>query len=390
MGGGKGGGGASKQYNRFGTIAMAHCCGPVDELVAYILNGKKAWPIADEWVVGTAYVTSPSPSMVSRGERVWTCILAHTATEDNAPASATDSSLSAPPDSDTHWTEYSVRRSDHPTHFDFTTEKNGPVRFYWGTETQTACAYLDDNEFGEEHPAYLGVCYSVLGQGTKTASLSGFLYGREQENTPTVSALVRKKPQTTLVTGVTELEDGSVNPAAFIEERLTDPLSGMAVPVAELDAASFQRLADVADRDRERYYISTVFTAAASFRSFIDDIGLTLDWFLRFKHGDGTFELGAWPRNTGQPFDIPLVVSAGDVVLLTGDFSWLAYDTFDSTTLGISEESLSASLLPAGGYGWDGPWLVPPGGGVTIAHDDFETDDLTGGTGWTGDWIMTG
>lgn len=312
--------GGTPQYLYFGTAAGYVCMGPVDELVALIVDNKLAWPVAPDWKVGNAYVVSPTPSIVRRSGRVWVALQAHTATADNAPAAATDSDQEVPPDAATHWTEYSIRRSDHPTHYDGTAEKYGPFRIYWGTETQTASAFLNDNELGLVHPAYLGVCYIVFGQGQKTSSTSGWLQGQERQQMGNVSVLVRKKPETTLVTSVTEYEDGAVNPASLIEERLTGQLSGLGLAIGDLDEDSFQQMAERADADRGRYYIAPLFGKEQPFNAFLDDLELELGWFLRANPVNNQIQLCSWSLNGGMPWLSGTEYVEGEIVEQGGSF----------------------------------------------------------------------
>jgi len=116
----KDGGSAGKAHDYFGSIAGIVCAGPVDELVAVIIDGKLAWPSAPIWESGKAYAVS---DLVHYAFRVWRCTTAHT------------SDGNAPPDP-TKWTSYSVARADQPNPYPFSIEKWGQAYLYWGTADQ--------------------------------------------------------------------------------------------------------------------------------------------------------------------------------------------------------------------------------------------------------------
>src|ERR1043165_2223149 len=120
MGGDKSGS-SGKAHDYYGSIAGVVCAGPVDELVAVIIDGKLAWPAAAIWLVETDYAVG---DLVHYAFRVWRCTSAHTSASGNAP-----------PDP-TKWTSYSVARAGQPSPYPFSIEKWGQAYFYWGTADQ--------------------------------------------------------------------------------------------------------------------------------------------------------------------------------------------------------------------------------------------------------------
>jgi len=118
---GKGKGDSGKAHDYFGSIAGVVCAGPVDELVAVIIDGKLAWPAAPIWIADHDYAVG---DLVHYAFRVWRCTSAHTSDSGNAP-----------PDP-TKWTSYSVARADQPNPYPFSIENWGQAYLYWGTADQ--------------------------------------------------------------------------------------------------------------------------------------------------------------------------------------------------------------------------------------------------------------
>jgi hypothetical protein len=117
----KDGGAGGTAHDYFGSIAGIVCAGPVDELVAVIIDGKLAWPAAAIWEAGKGYLVG---DLKHYAFRVWRCTTAHTSATENAP-----------PDP-TNWTSYSVARADQPNPYPFSIEKWGQAYLYWGTADQ--------------------------------------------------------------------------------------------------------------------------------------------------------------------------------------------------------------------------------------------------------------
>ena len=49
---GKDSGGGGKSYDYFGDIAGIVCAGPVDELLAILVDGHTVWPTSTAWAAG--------------------------------------------------------------------------------------------------------------------------------------------------------------------------------------------------------------------------------------------------------------------------------------------------------------------------------------------------
>ena len=144
------GGSTTYTWDYFGSIAGVVCLGPVDELVAIIIDGREAWPLGGATLV--------------RG------------TEDYVVVAVSTSTIAY-----------------------------GQLVLFWGTDTQTAPQVLQggNNNFDEAHPPYKGICYVLLGSltgGSSSTPLGGFLFGRERPSAPNVEVVVRRKPSQSLLT----------------------------------------------------------------------------------------------------------------------------------------------------------------------------------------------
>lgn len=244
MGGGKGDSGGSGTYDYFGSIIGAVCAGPVDSLLAIIIDGKEAWPAAAAFKTGVAYAVN---NLVNHLGRTWKCI----------STIGTSSTVNAPPNA-TYWVEYSLDRDgSNPDFVNVTVTGWGSMRFNWGTATPTLqnkfTAYDSGtnptgNKAGHSHPPYAHCA---------TAGFVDFLSGRERTSFPNIEFVVRRKPKQSVVTGnAAGLRDGQCNPVAFMVEILTDPIHGLGLPTSSIDTASFQAVADVLDAIHTKAYIS--------------------------------------------------------------------------------------------------------------------------------------
>jgi hypothetical protein len=160
-----------KSYNYFGTIAGAVCAGPVDALIAVIVDGKELWPGGKIWYAGA---TITAGQIWKFNHISFVALSDHTASTANQPGNAT------------YWTEYTFPRGSNP-YDDITISGRGVMRLYWGTQGQTVDPKLQStgNNYSEEHPDYKGVCY---------IEPIDFLFGQETSTAPNIEIVVRRAP----------------------------------------------------------------------------------------------------------------------------------------------------------------------------------------------------
>jgi hypothetical protein len=225
---GKGKGGGPKTYDYFGTLGCLVCAGPVDEILTVIVDGKTMW---------------------------------------EGKGNGTPAGLGV------HANGYSI----------FTVQNLGEVRFYWGNATQVADAVLNDNEFGEVHPAYRGWCYAVLVK---------WFFGRERPQAPNVEVIVRRAPRGPDGVPV-GLLDGEANPAGVAQEALADPRFGLDLPPSEF-APSWTEALGVVKADANRNFISPLLETQLTAR----ELGNTLGELGEFRviNDGGLIGATAWTR----------------------------------------------------------------------------------------------
>lgn len=266
----KKGGGGSKSYDYYGTIAAAVCVGPVDAIVSLIVDGKTVWPKADAWKAKTY----PINSLVAHKGRIW---------------KSTGSTSTEPGTSGAAWSQFYVTRgASNP--YKFTVEGYGDAYFYWGTTDQTLDTVNEKTLSANGHPAYRRQAVLVL---------KNFLFGRERVSAPNVEVVIRRKPNQTLVSGASaDLDDdGQANPVAVLAEILTDPTCGFGIAADRLDADAWQAAADALYAIRDRAYISPVWTSATSVRQIIPDLLEYFDGWMTRATLDGKIRVGLWPHN---------------------------------------------------------------------------------------------
>jgi hypothetical protein len=117
---------------------------------------------------------------------------------------------------------------------DITLPGYGLVTIYWGTETQTADAYLNANS-GASFPAMRGVCYLVFHQ----------LYlGFNQKSVQNIEVVLEAIPEPSWIDPDSANVNGDANPSAIAYELLTHPRHGLAWPDSDVDLVTLGKDAD--------------------------------------------------------------------------------------------------------------------------------------------------
>lgn len=258
----------------YGTIAGLICAGPVDELVAIIVDSKVAWPTADAWAAGT-YAAN---SVVLYNGRFY-----------QTPSSTSATPPSAP------WVEYTLKSSS-ATVDGYTSvavdSLRASIRLYWGSTTQNADAALINTAItgGDVHPKYLGMCYAVFEQ---------IYFGSERLSAPNVEFIVRKKPTQSQVTGTpSTLVDATVNPVAACAEFLTSQWTGVGIDAGSIDSTSFQSAATYLNTKADVSGISPLIDTQVDMRSIVANLAECSDMWLRMNHATGKIEAGVWQHGS--------------------------------------------------------------------------------------------
>lgn len=283
MGGGKGGSGGSGTYDYYGTIAGAVCAGPVDELVAIVLDGKTVWPKANTWEAAKSYLVG---DIAQWQGVVYYCVTAHTSTTGNKPTGVSGNAW---------WQRYTITRATQPNPAAITVDGYGAAYFYWGTPTQTLDATGEKTMFDRGHPPYRRQAFIVL---------KNFLFGRERTSAPNVEVVVRRKPNQSLVTGdPAALSDGQANAIAAMADIYTDSVFGAGLTADAIggpDSTTWQATANSLHTSASQAAVSPVMTRAASLRQFTAELLAYVDGWARFNSG-GKIETGVFPHNAAPP-----------------------------------------------------------------------------------------
>lgn len=185
---GKDSGSGTATYDHYGDIAGVIGRGPVDALVSLTIDDHMAWPkatgdtrAARKWKTGKSYTAG---MLKEYNGRVWQCLANHTSADGNKPPNPS------------YWIEYYLAAGTADS-TDVTISARRGFTIYWGTPTQNVDSRLTaaGNDYGEEHPAYRGLCYIVL---------KDFYLGRERNTaTPNIKAVVRRRPRHSVYTPAT-------------------------------------------------------------------------------------------------------------------------------------------------------------------------------------------
>jgi len=279
MGSGKGGGGG-KSYDYFGDIAGVVCAGPVDEVLALLVDGHTVWPLATAWAAAQSITTG---DLRLFQEVTYKALSNHTTSSGNQPPNAT------------YWVRYSVLRSGSPNPLPITVQDFGTAYLYWGTSSQTLDASGEAFLTAQGHPPYRNLCVLVLKQ---------FLFGRERVTPPNIEVVVRRNPKQAVITGSSALlNDGQANPIAALAEAFTDPIhgAGLALGVSGgVDATTWQTAADALSSTGAQTDLSPFADQGQTLRVFTASLLGYCDGWLRFNTV-GKIEAGRFPHNAAPP-----------------------------------------------------------------------------------------
>lgn len=223
---GKGTSSAGQSYNYFGVIAGLICRGPIDQVLAVIIDGKAVWE-------GTH--TRPA---------------SYVAPDAAHPLNSAYTDLSTLMDAKWFPKLGNVR--------------SGSLRVYWGTDLQTVPGPLTG------HSDLKGWAYVMCDH---------ILFGREKTTAPNIEVIVVRKPAapTALVAAEDNtIEDGQVNPVAVLAELLTGD-HGVGMAESRFDGPSWQEAATYARLDPGLRYCSALLGQAGDLRRACGELLALID-----------------------------------------------------------------------------------------------------------------
>jgi len=352
-GGGKGGGGGGKTKNYFGTIGGIICAGPVDELVAVIIDGATAWPTNAQWNDGVVNlpvvsfsrtanfnkITFGVPHGLTKSDKFVTDLFTPIDSTFQESTPVSPSRLSA---YSIEWLHVGSNVADTPvigptmskvkhytsgtiviwsgsawqsrgTH-DATPDKVPPNATWWdaysvhrGSSANPydftipnygrALFYWGTSSQGlctylSGHPPYRNQAYIVL---------IDFFFGMERQGPPNIEVLVRKKPDQDLVGAENALDDeGQANPLAIATDVFTHPIFGLGLDNSFLDDTSFGDVMGALDDAAAHTYLSPLLDKAQSARAFFAQLLAYFDGWFRFTTA-GVMEAGRFLHNEAPP-----------------------------------------------------------------------------------------
>lgn len=136
---------------------------------------------------------------------------------------------------------------------------SGTLRFYIGSDTQTANAYLPAITSGSPQ-AYRGLAHAVFEK----------MYLGTSQYIKTVSFIVSRYPNTLAVADGKHIIGEDANPVCFIYEVLTNPVWGVGLQGSDIDRTVFRQVAETIHA--EGYGVSLLYNGASSAKEIIADI----------------------------------------------------------------------------------------------------------------------
>jgi hypothetical protein len=266
-----------------GSLAGLVCRGPVDEVLAVIVNGGLAWPRPHkdsqgyrEWRTGVNYA---SGRIKMYQGFAYECLLTHTSDNTKKPG-----------ENATYWRLYSIKRSDMvdpDVPYEISIQYFGFIDFYWGTEGQAGAAILQSggNNKAEQHPDYKGLCYVML---------KNFRFGAEKKTAPNVQVLVRKAGTQGIITGdAAGLQGGQSNVIANLCDVLENELD---VDASRIDTTTAQDTADDLDAQHALTAVSTLIDSQTTLRALTQQFREVSDCFMRYNPVTDEIEFGLYPH----------------------------------------------------------------------------------------------
>ena len=140
----------------------------------------------------------------------------------------------------------------------------GTLRFYTGTDTQPASAYLASLT-NDTAPAYRGLAHAIL---------EGMYLGTSQY-IKTISYVVSRYPNGLGVVDGKHVIGEDANPICFVYELLTNQVWGVGLQGSDIDQVQFRKIAELLHA--EGYGVSLLYNGGSSARDIVSDIMRHID-----------------------------------------------------------------------------------------------------------------
>lgn len=262
-------------YNYFSSAAGLACSGPVDALFNIYFNGESVYASSVRITIvsltraaGVATATTSAAHALTSGDEVEIAGALQAEYNGTVTVTVTGANTFTFPVVGTPVTpatgsitarlllEAVYRDIDNPDYVDILIPDYGPMRIYWGTETQEADETL--NQSGVNHPSYRGQCYVVFDQ---------IFLGFNQTSFPNVELVLGRWPRPESEWHELEAIEEDVNPVAFICDVLQNPRCGFRVADSMLNTDEL--LATAAQLEAEGLSFSPLINRQAETREIL-------------------------------------------------------------------------------------------------------------------------
>ena len=258
-------------FNYYADIAGALCLGPVDKVIAVIIDGETRWtgslirdisnPEYVEWVVGEYGTfrlywgtdTQPVDDLVLK--------FSGTTNEEVSP--------------DKEWWEF---------------RDNYPDKVWTQPEIDNKKRTVTFGAIPDEHSAYRGQCYPVMKQ---------LFFGQDRTSAPNVELIVERAARAPGMTLDEDIQTQGANSITTIAEILTEKRGGLNLNNAILNSSVLQTISNAFAAAPTKYYISPLVTRQQPARAVIGEIMSYFDGFARIK--GGLIEVGYFPHDGVVP-----------------------------------------------------------------------------------------
>jgi hypothetical protein len=240
-GGGDKGSQGSGTYDYFGSIGAAVCNGPVDNIVAVIIDGEQVW---------------------------------------------------ADPNED-------ASRDIFPDKFVGSIAGHGTFHFYWGVDNQEldSNSRLKSNNKGIVHPDYKGTAIIELRDflfGREKVSAPNLEV-----------VVQKGAVQSILSVTSIPLEDGQINPMLPVADLLTNKRYGLGLDDSLFDPVSFQTMAEsFRDSRTGLVYCSPLLNKQESLKSVLSDFTALTDAFFIWDSVNALIQVKSWPHEDSVDTDL--------------------------------------------------------------------------------------
>lgn len=355
----------------FGSLAGVVCAGPVDELVAVLMNGGTVWPTTEKWadsVIDMPVATYQRTANSARLEFIGPHGL-HSNNKFVLRAMNDASFNEAAATTITHVNSLVIRYANAGANVGKTTATSGfltkvvhyiagdlvadgssiwecildhdglpsrrpPNGTYWTAYSVLRGASANPYPFTVDQ---IGLGYFYWGTSTQVLDTAGeqllsanghppyrhqavlvlkdWLFGSTRNAAPNIEVIVRRAPAQAIIGGGSaSLADNQANPLGAYADLLTDQIFGIGRSATLPDATTWQAVADDLAGAADRTYLSPILDKAIAFRAFTAQLMAYYDGWLRFS-GQGKIEAGRFLHGEAPPaFDATTTIDYNDLI----------------------------------------------------------------------------